>query len=82
MMMIMIIMIKFWYNACCRWLKERVLSDYKTRSWGKAVTPSANLYNVRLIPKFLSSFFFLFIKSKLFEQAGRQVATEEPNKSL
>ena len=30
----------------------------------------------------LQLFFFLFIKSKLFEQAGRQVATEELNKSL
>ena len=31
------------YNAPCHWLKERALSEYKTRSWAKAVTSSANL---------------------------------------
>ena len=31
------------YNAPCHWLEERALSEYKTRSWAKAVTSSANL---------------------------------------
>ena len=30
--------------ARCLWLKERVLTEYKTRSWAKAVTLSANVY--------------------------------------
>ena len=31
---------KFGYNARCHWLIERALSEYKAKSWAKAVTPS------------------------------------------
>ena len=55
-------MIKFGYNARCHWLKERVPSEYKTRS--RAVTPFANLYCVRPFP--------------VNWKTDRPIATEEP----
>ena len=43
----------------------------------KAVTPSAKLNHVRPFPGLFSSFFSL-IESEIFEQASREIATEEP----
>ena len=64
---------KVGYNARYHWLKERVLLQYKTRSWVKAVTLSAKLYYVRPFFKLLSSFFSL-IENDIFR-------TSEPGSS-
>ena len=72
---------KVGYNARYHWLKERVLLEYKTRSWVKAVTPSAKLYYVRTFSKLLSSFFSL-LKMTFSEQASQEVATEKPNQGF
>ena len=52
-------MINLGRNARCHWLKKRALSEYKAKSWGKAVTPPAKLYYVRPFPGLLCSFFSL-----------------------
>ena len=65
----------------CHRLKERALPEYKTRSWAKAVTPSANLYFVRQFPELLFSFLTL-IESESSEQVSRKIVAEEPNKGL
>ena len=52
-----IIMIKFGYNACWNWLKERALEEYRAWSWAEAVTPSAKLYYVRPFRDFSLAFF-------------------------
>ena len=74
-------MIKFGCNARCLWFKKRALSEYKAKSWAKAVTPPAKLCHVWLFPGLLSSFFSL-IEIEMSEYASQQVATEEPNKGL
>ena len=70
---ILFFIMKVGYNARYHWLKERVLLEYKTRSWVKAVTPSAKLYYVRPFFKLLSSFFSL-IENDIFR-------TSEPGSS-
>ena len=51
------IIIKFGYDVRFHWLIERAESEYKTRSWAKAVTPSANFYYVRPFSGLLYRFF-------------------------
>ena len=63
------------------WLIKRAESEYKSRSWAKAVTPSANFYYVRPFSGLLYRF-FSSIKSEISEPASRQVASDEPKKGL
>ena len=67
---------KVGYNARYHWLKERVLLEYKTRSWVKAVTPSAKLYYVRPFPELFPIFVlfscFSFIESDISEEGSRE----------
>ena len=51
------IIIKFGCDVRFHWLIERAESEYKTRSWAKAVTPSANFYYVRPFSGLLYRFF-------------------------
>ena len=74
--------IKFGYNTRYHWLVGCVLSEYKTQSSAKTVTPSANLYNVLPFSGCHFSFFVLLIEREISEQASEPVATEELNKGL
>ena len=74
-------MIKFGYDACWNWLKERALGEYRAWSLAEAVTPSAKIVLCPTFPGLLSSLFSI-IESEISEQARRQVATEEPNRGL
>ena len=71
------LMIKFGCNARCHWFKKRALSEYKAKSWAKAVTPPAKLCYVRLFPGLLSSFFFVNWNVRISEPASSNRRTKQ-----